>query len=251
MAGGRNSPVLTIGNAIVSDAGLYACTARNEYGQTRQTMSLSVVPIPKMRREYVVKVGDRLKLPCADEKGGENSARSRTPIGAESGEQLANGPPCSPSLSKQPLQMHLTTFKAVKIRWKKNEQHVTPTATASSPAEILPNGHLLLKSASEADAGVYTCVVSVVPKDKKRARNKKYLQVGWLVVGLANQHDGCNCRMPIHYKRTFLCTDCSQDPEGNHQWRRGWRGRQVCQGGEDSQGAGGGRLETAVRSSAR
>ena len=71
MAAARNSPVLTIGNAIASDAGLYACTARNEYGQTRQTMALSVVPIPKMRREYAVKVGDRLRLPCADEKGGE------------------------------------------------------------------------------------------------------------------------------------------------------------------------------------
>ena len=68
--GGRDTPVLTIGNAILSDAGVYACTARNEYGQTRQAMFLSVVPIPKMRREYVVKVGDQLRLPCADEKGG-------------------------------------------------------------------------------------------------------------------------------------------------------------------------------------
>ena len=69
--GGRDTPVLTIGNAILSDAGVYACTAKNEYGQTRQAMFLSVVPIPKMRREYVVKVGDQLRLPCADESGGE------------------------------------------------------------------------------------------------------------------------------------------------------------------------------------
>ena len=69
--GGRDTPVLTIGNAILSDAGVYACTAKNEYGQTRQAMFLSVVPIPKMRREYVVKVGDQLRLPCADETKGK------------------------------------------------------------------------------------------------------------------------------------------------------------------------------------
>ena len=61
----------------------------------------------------------------------------------------------------------------MKIRWKKNEQHITPTSTASSPPEILPNGHLLLNSVSESDAGVYTCVVSVA---KKKARKKKFLQ---------------------------------------------------------------------------
>ena len=64
-------------------------------------------------------------------------------------------------------------FEAVKIRWKKNEQHITPTSTASSPPEILPNGHLLLNAVSESDAGVYTCVVSVA---KKKARKKKFLQ---------------------------------------------------------------------------
>ena len=37
----------------------------------------------------------------------------------------------------------------------------------------MPNGHLLLNSVSESDAGVYTCVVSV---SKKRARKKKFLQ---------------------------------------------------------------------------
>ena len=73
--GGRDTPVLTIGNAILSDAGVYACTAKNEYGQTRQAMFLSVVPIPKMRREYVVKVGDQLRLPCADETKGKSKIR--------------------------------------------------------------------------------------------------------------------------------------------------------------------------------
>ena len=74
--GGRDSPVLTIGNAILSDAGVYACSAKNEYGQTRQAMFLSVVPIPKMRREYVVKVGDQLRLPCADETAGKSEIQT-------------------------------------------------------------------------------------------------------------------------------------------------------------------------------
>ena len=79
----------------------------------------------------------------------------------------ADGSPCTSSLT------YFFTVQAVKIRWKKNEQHITPTATASSPPQILPNGHLLLNSVSESDGGVYTCVVSVV---KKRARKKKFLQ---------------------------------------------------------------------------
>jgi hypothetical protein len=63
----RDSPVLSIDNVILSDSGKYVCTAINEYGQTRHEMALSVVPVPKMRREYVAKVGERMELPCATE----------------------------------------------------------------------------------------------------------------------------------------------------------------------------------------
>ncbi len=76
--GGRpagDTSVMSIDNVIVSDSGLYVCLARNEYGQTRQRMRLSVVPMPKMRREYEAKVGDRVELPCATESDSELNAQ--------------------------------------------------------------------------------------------------------------------------------------------------------------------------------
>ena len=56
--------VYTIRNAINTDSGHYTCRAKNSIGETRKTMEVSVVNLPRLEEVYKIKLGSVLELPC-------------------------------------------------------------------------------------------------------------------------------------------------------------------------------------------
>jgi len=53
-----------IKSAISTDSGFYTCTAKNSIGETKKTIQVSVVTVPKLKEEYKIKKGSELVLPC-------------------------------------------------------------------------------------------------------------------------------------------------------------------------------------------
>jgi len=56
--------VYEIKSAISTDSGFYTCTAKNSIGETKKTIQVSVVTVPKLKEEYKIKKGSELILPC-------------------------------------------------------------------------------------------------------------------------------------------------------------------------------------------
>jgi len=56
--------VYEIKSAIGTDSGFYKCTAKNSIGETKKTIQVSVVTIPKLKEEYKIKKSSELVLPC-------------------------------------------------------------------------------------------------------------------------------------------------------------------------------------------
>ena len=56
--------VYAIKNAISTDSGFYTCTAKNSIGETKKTMQLWVVNVPRLKELYKIKLGSELVLPC-------------------------------------------------------------------------------------------------------------------------------------------------------------------------------------------
>ena len=60
----HNNKEFQITNAIASDGGKYVCTARNDYGETKAAIHITVIAVPVLLPEYQVKTGLPLTLPC-------------------------------------------------------------------------------------------------------------------------------------------------------------------------------------------
>jgi len=59
-----------IKKAITADSGYYTCTSKNSIGETKQTIRVSVVTVPRLDEEYKIKTGSELSLPCVRSEDG-------------------------------------------------------------------------------------------------------------------------------------------------------------------------------------
>lgn len=63
----RDNRELKITKAIQSDSGQYVCISKNQYGETRQFMTVKVIQVASLETEYLIQMGRGISVPCVDD----------------------------------------------------------------------------------------------------------------------------------------------------------------------------------------
>lgn len=127
--------VYEIKSAISTDSGFYTCTAKNSIGETKKTIQVSVVTVPKLKEEYKIKAGSELILPCTRNSPDVKAEwqRGGNPI-SQTGEILVDN---DGSLVFTSLAEHLEGDYSCIVRIIGGEQRVQETKVGIIPDIVM------------------------------------------------------------------------------------------------------------------